>query len=287
MTILVGTDGTDCGRAAVRWAAAEAGRRRTPLRIAHAFDWDWHESRFDIGTEYVDVGRHLAEAVVAEAVDRARECAPDIAVETDILTGQATQCLLDAAHGAELLVVGSRGRGGFAGLLLGSVSRRLATHAACPVAVIRGHDVPGGPVVTGIDDSPAADQVLAAAFDEAAVQGCGLVVLRSLAPALPPWLADVRRAGVRSPEDWAAELRRLDDRVAPWRDRSPDVPAETVLAHDTAASALVHASREARLIVVGSRGHGTAGAALLGAVGMQLLHHASSPVLIVRGETAR
>jgi nucleotide-binding universal stress UspA family protein len=287
MTILVGTDGTDYGMAAVEWAAIEAQRRRAPLRIVHAFDWDWHESRFDIGNEYIDVGRHLAEAVVAEATGRARECAPDIDIETDTLIGHATPSLLAAARGAELLVVGSRGRGGFGGLLLGSVSQRLATHATCPVAVIRGHDVPGGPIVAGIDDSPAADQVLAAAFEEAAVQACSLVVLRSLAPALPPWLADVRRADLLSPADRDAELSRIEDQLAPWRDKYPGVLGETVLTHDTAASALVAGSRESRLVVVGSRGHGAVGGSLLGAVGMQLLHHAASPVLIVRCEAAR
>jgi nucleotide-binding universal stress UspA family protein len=287
MTIVVGTDGTDCGMAAVEWAAIQAQRRHTPLRIVYAYDWDWHETRFDIGTEYIDVGRHLAEALLVESADRAHQCAPGIPITTDAVAGHATSALLKEAHGVQLLVVGSRGRGGFTGLLLGSVSQRLATHAPCPVAVIRGHDVPAGPILVGIDESPAADQVLAAAFDEAAVQGCGLTILRSLAPALPPWLADVRRADLLSPADRTAELRRIDDQLTPWRDKYPGVPAETVLTHDTAASALVLGSRTARLVIVGSRGHGTVAGSLLGAVGMQLLHHAASPVLIVRGEAAR
>jgi len=287
MTFIAGTAGTDWGMTAVEWAAIEAQRRRAALRIVHAFDWDWRESRFDIGNEYVDAGRHLAEAVVAEAEHRARECAPGLDITTDTPIGHATPCLLEAARGAELLVIGSRGRGGFAGLLLGSVSQHLATHAPGPVAVIRGHAVAGGPIVAGVDDSPAAEQILAAAFDEAAVQGCGLILLRSVAAAIPPWLTDVRRADVLSPEDRTAELRRIEDQLAPWRDRYPGVAAETVLTQDTAASALVHRSRDARLVVVGSSGHGAVGGSLLGAVGMQLLHHASSPVLIVRGEVAR
>ncbi|MCU7731132.1 universal stress protein [Actinoplanes sp. KI2] len=285
MAILVGTDGTDCSLAAVEWAAIEAQRRNTPLRIVHAFDWDWHESRFAIGTEYIDVGRRLAEALLVEAADRARECAPAIDIATYAIAGHAAPSLLGEAHGMELLVVGSRGRGGFAGLLLGSVSQRVATHAPCPVAVIRGHDVPGGPIVAGIDDSAAAEQVLAAAFDEAAVQGCGLIVLRSLAPAFPPWLADVRRADLLSPADREAELRRIEEQLAPWRDKYPGVLGETVLTHDAAASALVLGSRESRLVVVGSRGHGSVAGSLLGAVGLQLLHHAASPVLIVREPT--
>jgi nucleotide-binding universal stress UspA family protein len=287
MTILAGTDGTDWGMAAVEWAALEAQRRRTSLRIVHAFDWDWRESRFQIGTEYVDVARQLAEAVVAEARDRARECAPDIGITTDIAAGHATSLLPAAAREAELVVVGSRGRGGFTGLLLGSVSHHLAAHAPCPVVVIRGRDVSGGPVVTGVDDSPEAGRVFAAAFDEAATQGCGLLVVRSLAPAIPPWLAGVRRADVLSAADRDAELARIEDQLTPWRDKHPTVPTKVVLTHDTAAAALVERSRTARLVVVGSRGHGSAGGALLGSTGLQVLHHATSPVLIVRGEALR
>src|SRR5262249_5616860 len=147
--------------------------------IVHAFDWDWHESRFDVGSEYIDVTRTLAEGLVAEAYDRARGIAPDIDIETDTLIGQATPELLLAAGGAELLVLGNRGRGGFADLMLGSVGQRLAAHAPCPVVVVRGRRNPDGPVAAGVDDSPGADAVLAAAFGAAAARGDGLIVLRS------------------------------------------------------------------------------------------------------------
>jgi nucleotide-binding universal stress UspA family protein len=137
MTIAVGTDGTDCSMAAVEWAAIEVQRRRTPLRVVHAFHWDWQESRFDIGTEYFDVDRHLAEALVVEAGNRARECGPDIDMTIDTLIGHATPRLLEAARRAEPLVLGSRDRGGFAGLLLGTVGMQLLHHAASPVLIVR------------------------------------------------------------------------------------------------------------------------------------------------------
>ncbi|MFC7277700.1 universal stress protein [Paractinoplanes rhizophilus] len=286
MTIIAGTDGTDWGMTAVEWAAAEAQRRRTPLRIAHAFDWDWRDSRFGVGAKYVEVARELAEAVAAEALDRAREVAPDIDVTTDTLPGHAAPRLLEAALGAELLVLGSRGRGGFAGLLLGSVSQRLATHAPCPVVVIRSRSVPGGPVAVGVDDHPAADHVLAAAFEAAAREECGLIVVRSFAPAIPPWLPDVRRAGIPTPEEKAIELGRIEEQLRPWREKYPDVAVESVLTHDTAAACLVRGSNSTRLVVVGSHGHGEIAGSLLGSVGLQLLHHAACPVLIVREEPA-
>jgi len=135
--IIVGTDGTDSSMAAVAWAATEAQRRGLPLRIVYAYDWDWHESRFDIGNEHLDVARQLADAVVAYAYDRAREVAPNADISTDTLVGHALPRLTEVAEGAELLVLGNRGRGGFAGLLLGSVSQHLIHHAGCPVAVVR------------------------------------------------------------------------------------------------------------------------------------------------------
>jgi len=282
MTIIAGTDGTDWGMTAVEWAAAEAQRRHTPLRIVHASDGEWHESRFATGARYAGVARELADAVVADARDRACEIAPGLEITTGTRIGPATPCLLEAAKDAELLVLGSRGGGGFAGLRLGSVSQRVATHAPCPVVVVPGRDVPSGPVAVGLGDSPAAEPVLAAAFDAAAGRGCGLTIVRSLAEAIPSWLAEFRRADIPAPEERTAELDRIEEQLRPWRDKYPDVAAEVVLAHDTAASSLVRASHSAQLAVVGRRGDGAIGGALLGSAGLQLLHHAACPVLIAR-----
>ena len=143
--IVVGTDGTDTSTAAVDWAADEARRRGLPLRIVHAFEWHWHDSRYDDGSEYLDVTRSLAESIAATAYRWALERAPELVVETDVPLGHAVALLLEAADDAELVVLGSRGRGGFAGLLLGSVSERMATHAPGSVVVVRSRPAPEGP----------------------------------------------------------------------------------------------------------------------------------------------
>jgi nucleotide-binding universal stress UspA family protein len=281
--IVVGTDGTETSTAAVDWAAQEARRRRVPLRIVHAYEWDWHESRYDIGNEYIDVARELAEAATAAAARQARDAAPGITIEAYALAGHAGAQLLQTAKDAELLVVGNRGRGGFAGLLLGSVSQRVATHAACPVVVVRGHhDTSSGPVVAGVDDSPAADHVLETAFDAAAARGCGLLAVRAYLPAIPLWLTGVSAAEVDTPDQDAAERVRLDEQLVPWQAKYPDVPVGVLLTHDSAAAALVAASHDAQLLVVGSRGHGVVAGTLLGSAGLQLLHHADCPVYLTR-----
>jgi nucleotide-binding universal stress UspA family protein len=269
----------------VRWAAREAERRDALLRIVHAFDWEWHAARYTVGSEYLDEARQHADAVIANATDEASGVAPAIHIKADAVIGNPVPQLLDSAADADLLVVGNRGRGGFASLLLGSVSQRLALHASCPVVVVRG-DSDAGVVAVGVDNSPAAEQVLDAAFTAATERGCGVVVIHTYLPPTPLWLAsDVSAVEVETPEQDAIERERLEKQLVPWREKFPDVPVETLISHDSAAGVLVGVSKSAQLVVVGSRGHGALAGALLGSTGMQLVHHAQCPVLIVRPGT--
>jgi nucleotide-binding universal stress UspA family protein len=281
--IVVGTDGTASSRAAVEWAAREASRRRTLLRIVHVFDWEWASARYDAGSQYLDVARQFADAVTSMALSHARAVAPSIEMETEALIGNPAPRLLEVAESASLVVLGNRGRGGFASLLLGSVSQRVATHAPCPVVVVRGRgDVTEGPVAVGIDDTDAADHVLQTAFEAAAERAAPLAVIRSFLPPTPLWLSDVPAIDVKTPEEDAAEHRRVEKLLTDWREKFPQVPVEVIVSHDSAAAVLVGASREAQLVIVGNRGRGTVASALLGSAGMQLLHHADCPVWIAR-----
>jgi nucleotide-binding universal stress UspA family protein len=285
--IVVGIDGTASSTAAVRWAAREAVRRGVVLRVVHAFAWHWEGGRFDGGTEYLAAAQDFAGEVTAAAVAEATAAAPGVLTETAPLVGNPIPQLLEAARDAALVVLGSRGRGGFASLLLGSVSQQVATRAACPVVVVRGRADPAeGPVVVGLDDSPTADDVLGAAFEAAAARGCALVAVRSYLPPMPLWIGDAPLGGYPMPADSDAdEHSRLDEMVAAWRQKYPAVTAETVLTHDGAAAVLVGVSHTAQLVVVGSHGHGALARTLLGSTALQLLHHADCPVLVYRHRT--
>lgn len=261
--IVVGTAG-DTSDTAVAWAAAEAGRRRQPLRIVHVLEWNAGEARESAGSTYVERVWSAAAAMVGVAASRAREIAPALDLRTDILIGHPADRLLALSHDADLVVVGFRGRGGFAGLRLGSVSRRMGTHAACPVTVVRGRAHPDGPIVAGVDGTPAADRVLEAAFSAAAARGRRLVAIRQLAAKV------------------ADGAERLDEQLGPWRHKFPEVPVEIRAGHGSVAAVLTDASRGAGLVVVGSRGRGAIRGALLGSTGLHLLQHAECPVLVVR-----
>jgi nucleotide-binding universal stress UspA family protein len=139
--IVVGVDDSKAARAALRFALEEARMRSASLRAVHAWQFRYPgaagvEGAYAIPGFDLDSLRNAAgaglEAIVAEISPEGG----DVEVERLVVEGAAGSVLLDEARDAELLVVGSRGRGGFAGLLLGSVSQQCAHHASCPVVII-------------------------------------------------------------------------------------------------------------------------------------------------------
>ncbi|GGN07230.1 nucleotide-binding universal stress UspA family protein [Actinoplanes campanulatus] len=281
-TIVVATDGTASSRAAIRWAAREAARRAATLRVTHVLDWQHGEARYDLDGGGFAAARQIAEGVARTGAALAREVVPELSTEIDILVGNPAARLLSQAGDADLLVLGSRGRGGFASLVLGSVSQRVAMHAGVPVVVVRGRgDVTDGPVAVGFDESEQSRHTLRTAFELAAARGAPLAVIRTYLPVLSLYMG-VAVANVPTPEEDAAERLRLDEQLAPWRERFPAVQVEALLSHDSAAAVLSGVSHGAQLVVVGSRGHGALAGTLLGSTGLQLLHHADSPVYLDR-----
>jgi nucleotide-binding universal stress UspA family protein len=285
--IVVGFDGSEPGRTALRYAVTQAQLRDTPVRVITAFDYNWGGSRFGGVEELEQAVRQRVQTMVDEAVAEVRTVTPGLAITGAAVLGSPGPVLADASRTAALVVVGNRGHGGFGGLMLGSVGQHVATHARCPVLVVRGtEDRTDGPVIVGVDGSDRSDHTLGVAFAEAARRRSDLIAIRAYQPPVPYGLMAVSAIPPDHPAmRKAREAEALTDTVRPWRDKYPDVKVETLVAEGGAARVLVGVSSRAGLIVVGSHGHGSIPGTLLGSIGLQLLHHADCPVLIVRPET--
>lgn len=259
-TIVVGVDGSDHSSHALMWAAAWAATHNSTLHIVTADTIGVLESaRNEVLTAY-----------------------PHLSVLGSELAMSPAAALVEASSDADLVVVGNRGRGGWQGLLLGSVSATVSDHSKCPVVVVPHQAVhQEGPVVLGADGSP--ESILAAhtAFAEADRHGVGVIVGQVTKL---PMVASANLLPAK--EDF--ELMEGDaqavaeETVAAARAAYPNVPVEIVAKAGDPAYELADIAAGASLIVVGNRGRGGFRELLLGSVSRSLLQRASCPVLIVR-----
>lgn len=298
--IVVGVDGSDQSTCALLWAAQEAERRRAPLYVVTAYTVPvFAASSMDAGYATVDddVIRASAQSVLDDSLGHLDGITVD--VHPRIETGDAAGVLLDLSEEAELMVVGSRGRGGFVGRLLGSVSSALPAHAKCPTAVIPvctgarlGHPELGRKsvkdkppavvepvVVVGVDGSEQARMASLAAAEEARSRGLALWVVCSVAP------FNGSLAWVPAPVDREALHADLAVQLAAGRDwlqsHYPDLDIRVDLVDGPPAEVLIEASATSELLVVGTRGRGGFAGMLMGSTSQGVLHHARGPVLIV------
>jgi nucleotide-binding universal stress UspA family protein len=275
--VLVGVDGSDCGWQALDWAAAEAAARQTALRVVHVLT-GWPTP---VPAEVRAVAEKAAQATVDTAVDRARRAAPDVSVHGRRVSGEPVAQLLQLAADAEQVVVGSRGRGGFAALLLGSVGADVAAHAKSSVVVVRGTLPADGPVIVGVDGSTRGEAALEYAFAHAARRDLpvrAVHVYQPYYPGIGPYPGvPVDAEMVR--ED-AEQLTR--ETVGRWAAKYPDVPLESRVISGGTAHHLIEESETGSLLVVGSRGHGGFAGLLLGSVSQAVVRHAHCPVAIAR-----
>ncbi|MEV8126146.1 universal stress protein [Streptomyces sp. NPDC085944] len=285
--MVVGADGSAPGLEAVVWAAREAEVRNVPLQVVHALARPAHlPLDAALPRSVRERFRVTADAVVEEALLRARAEAPDADVSGLVIPGEPLSVLVAQARSAAMAVVGHRGLNGFPKTLLGSVATGLAAHAECPVVVVREPARPAGPVVLGVDGSAAGAAAVRFAFQEASLQGADVTAVHAWtawnAPMPPP--TDETEPYAYGPGMLAAEEERLlAETLAGMRTRYPEVRVERSTVHGPARPALIEASRTARLTVVGSRGRGGFAGLLLGSVSQAVLHHAHSPVAVVRG----
>ncbi|WP_448059176.1 universal stress protein [Cellulomonas hominis] len=296
--VLVGVDGSAASLHALDWAAAEAVTRGRSLRIVCSYTLpSFTAASLDGGYAALDdtAIQEGARAVLAEA--KARVADRDLEVVATVATGDAAAVLVEMSREASIVVVGTRGRGGFADRLLGTVSSALPAHAHCPTVVVplrteaRGGIVPEDTslpelrpvhrIVVGVDGSPQADLALRYALDEAKAWGAELTAVAGVpvgtGAGVLAWLpATIDHAQVLA--DVAEGLNVVIDRAL------ADFPGMTVRRHvldGSGAELLTEFSAATDLIVVGSRGRGGFAGLLLGSTSQAVLHHSACPVMVV------
>jgi nucleotide-binding universal stress UspA family protein len=285
--IIAGFDGSDSARQAASWAADEAARRNVTLRLVTTVHMPVvGYGAAGLAVDYTDDMSAYARQELDTLRSAIRAEHPDLTVDVRVLVGMPIPVLIDESAEALLVVLGSRGLGGFTGALVGSTAVALVAHGHCPVAVIR----PGtsdGPVVVGVDGSPTSDAALALAFDEASLDGAELVAVHT-------WLDYGADAGYTTAYahvvDWDVvhqhEQERLAERLAGWQEKYPDVTVRRVVSQDRPARCLLDQAAGARLLVVGSRGRGGFTGMLVGSTSQALVYHAPCPLLVARATVA-
>lgn len=285
LLVIVGVDGSKRSRDALRWAAGLASATRRRIRALRAWEYP--------ATAGIDLTRtgplpppeemdRLMRAGLAAVVEE--ELGPEVPVELAMARGNAAGALLHAVRTgrADLLVVGSRGLGGFRGLLLGSVSRSLAEYSPCPVAIVRRYaPIPAGgrggrPILVGVDGSEGASRALTWTVELAAALESDVIVVHAFEQAAQKLSASkyltLRKAAQRGLDrEWCDPFRRAS------------VPYRPLVVDGDARSVLIEVAKVERpgLVVVGSRGLGALSAVLLGGVASHLVQRSPLPVVIV------
>lgn len=273
--MLVGYDGSDESRYALRWAAREASLRGMPLTACHV--WHWPVAAMPPSPEILETFRLMSEYTAERGASIARGMAPGLTARANAVRGPVAETLLGLSRQAGMLVVGHRGNEGFDGLLVGSVAAQLAAHAHCPLVVVRETSmVEDGPVTVGVDGSAASGAALAFALEEAALRGvgvhavCGSLDLGGAEAAVVPDLEELNRRA----------SARFEETVAARRTAYPQVPVRTSFVTAPPRRALMAEAEAATLLVVGRRGLGDMRGPL-GSVSQYMTHYAPCPVAIV------
>jgi nucleotide-binding universal stress UspA family protein len=282
--IVVAVDGSPASNAATCWAARDAAMRNIPLTVVSVVTTPtatYPPVPFpdSLGVRLEDQGRKTA----ADAVKIAEDAMPTdrkVAVKSEVVFSTPAQALVKMSDEAEMVVVGSSGKGMLARGLLGSVSSSVVRSANCPVAVIRDEDLlmpdpQHAPVLVGIDGSPASELATEIAFDQASHRGVELIALHAwsdvCASGLPGW----EWSGPESESSFAESLVH-------WQERYPNVRVQRVVVCDEPARQLIEKSESAQLVVVGSRGRGAFNRMMLGSVSNTVLHSVRIPVIVAR-----
>lgn len=288
--IVCAVDGSDASKTAAKWAANTAVKRGIPLRLVSSYSMPqflYAEGMVPPQELYEDL-----EAETLEKIEEAKKVAvdfvPDVDVSHQIEEGSPIDMLLDLSEQCTMIVMGSRGLGGLSGMVMGSVSAAVVSHASCPVVVVREdnhvtEETKYGPVVVGVDGSGVSQKAIENAFKEADARGAELIAVHT-------WMdmqVQASLAGLSAAQQqWQVveeeQNALLGQRLAGWLERFPDVKVTKVVTRDRPVRALADASEGAQLLVVGSHGRGGFKGMLLGSTSRALLQAAPCPMMVVR-----
>jgi nucleotide-binding universal stress UspA family protein len=302
--VVVGVDGSAGSRAALAYAMTTAAARGAQLEVVSAYAvTPYWTDLYAWDPTVVETVRAQTEERVSSFLSEVRRDpavsavpgAADVAVRTAVTAGLAADELLERSRDADLLVVGSRGRGGVRSAMLGSVALHCVTHAQCPVVVV--HPMVTEPVVparvvVGIDGSARSRAALVRAVAEAAQRG-GEVEAVAAYELADHW-TDMSSTLIPSTDQIRADLQEratsfvrevCDGLGGEGGGAQPAVHVRVVEgpAHDV----LVSRARGATLLVVGSTGHGQLRSLLLGSVALHCAMHAPCPVMVVHPTAGR
>lgn len=276
--VLAGYDGSQAGTDALYWAAREASQRGALLTVLVASDLtpSGELPLHDLAA----LARENGEYALARGLEYAESAAAAGGARAEVTGQPAAEALCERSVDAEMVVLGARGHGRLAGVLLGSVPWRVAAHGHGRVVVVREagwHPVngPPGPVVAGVDGSASSAAAAALAFEEAALRRVPLVAVCALADS-PGVLGDA----ARMEEEFSRLMTRLQH-------EHPDVAASRRVVPGPPRPALLEAAGFAQEIVVGSMGRTNVEGMLLGSVAQAMLHYAPCPVAVVHPVTER
>ena len=281
--IVVGMDGSDGSRRAANWAVGEAKIRGRGITLTHAIMPMAASSAFGVA---VPPRLDLIEDMRNSALEDLTRFAADLdCTDVDVVVeiGTPAALLLAASDTAELLVLGSRGRGGFTSLLLGSVGSQVASHANIPVTVVRDNPRAGATeILVGLHGSQNSIAALDFAFDEASRHGYSLVAVHAWD--VPSFDLIITGDGsIPLPMENVAdeEVRLSAEILAGYTEQYPDVKVVKHLIRAPAVQALLDSASNAAMIVLGTRGRNAAVGALLGSTSNGVLHKAKIPVAII------
>jgi nucleotide-binding universal stress UspA family protein len=284
--IVAGLDSSACSRHAVDWAAAEAVRRGTQLELVHAYQVPVRGYPAYFPDPNLDsIMRRAARDLLDQTAAEVRNSHPGLPIGVQLSHSDAATALRYASTGAALTVVGIRGTGRVAEIVMGSVALAIASDNPAPVAVIHPEHQPDSqlPVVVGVDGSPNSTTAIAFAFAAAELRHVPLLAVHS------SWYntaTDAAFPGLRMVSEPLVGVRRarrlLSDELSACRAKYPGVRVIQRLSRTRPTAALLHYCHEAQLVVVGTRGrHGIAGL-VLGSTSHALIVRGSCPVVVVR-----